>query len=190
MDRRKAIGGILGLTGISIASVVGVKYFYGNLKSKRGQLQNYSNLISELVDAIIPATETPGAKEALVHEYIINYMEECSSMKEYNNFLNGLNNLQENCVNTYHHNFENCSTVQKNQIIENLDNNYDSTSLFSKINNKLQGRSFFDILKSLTIEGYCTSEPGATMHLEYQRIPGKYNAITNLKVNQKAWATK
>ncbi len=190
MNRRKAIGGILGITGISIASFIGVKYFYVNQKTKRELLHNFSNLISELVDVIIPPTETPGAKEAKVHEYILSYMEDCSSMKEYNNFLNGLNDLQESCESTYNNTFENCTADQKNKIIESLDNNHDSKSLLSKINNKLQGRSFFDILKTLTIEGYCSSELGATMHLEYQPIPGKYNAITNLEPNQKAWATK
>jgi hypothetical protein len=55
-----------------------------------GQLKNYINLISELVDEIIPPTETPGAKEAKVQDYIIDFMESCSS-KEYKNFLKWLN---------------------------------------------------------------------------------------------------
>ncbi|MFI0491619.1 gluconate 2-dehydrogenase subunit 3 family protein [Flavobacterium sp.] len=190
MNRRTAIKGIFAIAGLSYVSIIGIKYFKGNLNQTRGKLEAHSLLIAELTDVIIPPTTTPGAKEALVHNYIISYMEDCSSMKEYNNFLDGLNDLQENCKNTYNHNFENCTVVQKNKIIENLDNNQDSTSLFSKISNKIQGRSFFDILKTLTIEGYCTSELGATKFLEYQPIPGKYIAITNLKVNQKAWATK
>jgi hypothetical protein len=41
MNRRKAIGGILGLTGISIASFVGVKYFSENEQLNEGQLKNY-----------------------------------------------------------------------------------------------------------------------------------------------------
>jgi hypothetical protein len=190
MNRRTAIKGILGVAGLGYATFIGVKYFIGYSNQGRGKLEAHSMLIAELTNVIIPPTTTPGAKEALVHEYIIRYMEDCSPMKEYNNFLNGLTDLQENCENNYNHNFEKCSGVQKNKILESLDDNHDSTSLFSKINNKLQGRSFFVILKSLTIEGYCTSELGATKHLEYQPIPGKYIAITNLRVNQKSWATK
>jgi len=190
MNRRTAIKGILGLAGLGYATFIGVKYFIGYSNQGRGKLEAHSMLIAELTNVIIPPTKTPGAKETVVHEYIIRYMEDCSQMKEYINFLNGLNELQENCQNSYNHNFENCTAVQKNKMLENLDNKLDSTSLFSKINNKLQGRSFFDILKLLTIEGYCTSELGATKHLEYQPIPGKYLAITNLKANQKSWATK
>jgi hypothetical protein len=188
MKRRKAIGGILALTGISIASFSGIKFFYA--KSNRGQLKNYLNLISELVDIIIPATETPGAKEAKVQNYIIDFMESCSSNKEYNNLFNGLNDLQESCLNEYAANFEDCTTNQKIEVLASLDSNSSSNSLLTKIDNKIRGRSFFNILKSLTVEGYCTSEIGATQHLAYVQIPVNYRAITTLELKQKAWATR
>lgn len=190
MNRRTAIKGILAVAGLGYASVIGVKYFIGYSNHDRGKLETQSILIAELANVIIPQTQSPGAKEAMVHKYIISYMEDCSSMKEYNNFINGLTDLQENCVSNYNTNFENCTTVQKNKMIEDLDANSGSNGLISKISNKLQGRSFYDILKSLTIEGYCTSEMGATQHLAYVLIPGKYNAITQLSKNQKSWATK
>jgi hypothetical protein len=190
MNRRTAIKGILAAAGLGYASIIGVKYFIGHSNQDRGKLEAHSKLIAELANVIMPPTQSPGAKDALVHNYIISYMEDCSSMKEYNNFINGLTDLQENCVGNYNNSFENCTAVQKIKIIEDLDNNSDSNGLISKISNKLQGRSFYNILKSLTIEGYCTSEMGATQHLVYALIPGKYNAITQLSKNQKSWATK
>jgi len=191
MNRRKAIGGILGFTGIGLASVAGYKYALGDSKQHKVAVKAYFDLISELVDVIIPTTaNSPGAKLAQVQDYIINYMEDCASRKEYTNFLNGLNNLRERCENNYGCNFESCSTLQKNELLDNLDNSWNSKGLLMKINNKLLGRSFFNILKTLTIEGYCTSYIGATKHLEYNPIPGKYVAITTLKINQKSWATK
>ena len=188
MKRRKAIGGILALTGIGVASYTGINLFSG--KPNRGQLKNYLNLISELVDVIIPPSDTPGAREAKVQDFIINFMESCSSNKEYNNFFNGLNDLQETCLSNYDANFETCSATQKITLLENLDSNTDSNSLFTKINNKIRGRSFFNILKSLTVEGYCSSELGATKLLSYVAVPINYKAITTIKPNQKAWATR
>ncbi|MDN3642974.1 gluconate 2-dehydrogenase subunit 3 family protein [Lutimonas halocynthiae] len=190
MNRRKAIGGILGLAGVSYASVIGVSHFKENSTESRGKLAAHANFLAELVDVIIPATSTPGAKMAGVQDYIINYMEDCSSSKEYTNFLNGLNDLHERCENAYGCNFEDCSASQKNELLENLDNSWYSKGLLMKINNKLLGRSFFNLLKTLTIEGYCTSFMGATKHLEYLPIPGRYKAITSLQTNQKSWATK
>ena len=190
MKRRTAIGGILGLAGLGYASIIGVKYFIGNSNQERGKLKTHSNLIAELAEVIIPTTTSPGAKSAQVQEYIISYMEDCSTIKEYHNFLNGLNDLQEDCRNSYRLYFEDCSASQKKELLENLDNSWVSKGLLLKINNKLRGRSFFNILKTLTIEGYCTSFIGATKHLEYVAIPGKYEAVTKLKINQKSWATK
>lgn len=190
MNRRTAIGGILGLAGVGIASVSILKYFKGDIDINRGKLENYVGLISELVEVIIPSTETPGAKSAKVQDYVISYMEECASVKEYNKFFNGLNDLQEDCINSYGSPFEDCSESQKNEQLESLDSGLDSNGLFMKISNKLRGRSFFNILKSLTVEGYCISSTGATQHLAYLPFPGKYKAITTLETNQKAWATK
>jgi hypothetical protein len=61
--------------------------------------------------------------------------------------------------------------------------------MLNKINKKLFGESFFFKLKELTIEGYCLSQPGATIGLAYDYIPGKYEGCTPLKPNQKSWAT-
>jgi hypothetical protein len=190
MNRRKAIGGIFGLAGVGFVSVVGAKYLIGNSSHNIEKLEGHLDLIAELVDVIIPTTTTPGAKESLVHEYIINYMEDCASRKEYNNFINGLNDLQETSVNSFNSVFEKCSETQKLQLLENLEGSSTYTGLLLKINNKLRGRSFFNILKTLTIEGYCTSSNGATKHLVYMPVPGRYDALTKLNVNQKAWATK
>lgn len=191
MNRRKALGGILGFTGVGLASFGGYKYFLGDLNKNKEEIKVYFDVISELIDVIIPTTAaSPGAKSAGVQDYIIYYMEDCSSKKEYHNFLNGLKDLQEHCLDAYGRNFENCTIDQKIKQVENLDNNSSSNSLFTKIRNKLLGRSFFNIIKTLTIEGYCTSSIGATKHLTYLPVPGRYKAITELSPNQKSWATK
>ena len=189
MNRRKAIGGILGLTGIGFVSVYGAKYFIGNSK-KKGSLKVHKDLLAELVEVIIPTATSPGAKESLVHEYIISYVEDCASRKEYNNFINGLNDLQETSFNSFNSIFEECSETQKKQLLENLEESTSYSGILLKINNKLRGRSFFNILKTLTIEGYCTSQIGATKHLQYMAIPGKFKHISQMDMNQKAWATK
>lgn len=190
MNRRKALSGILGLTGIGLSIFAGFKYFSTISSSNKGQLLNYLNLISELVDVIIPPTETPGAKQAKVQDYIINFLEVCASNKEYNNFFNGLNNLQETCLNNYNKNFEACSISQKNELLANFEDTSNSNNVFNKIDNKIRGRSFYNLLRTLTIEGYCTSEIGAKEHLSYAPLPVKYIAVTTLKTNQKAWATR
>lgn len=188
MKRRKAIRGILALTGIGVTSITAKEFFRINSSIEKGQLHRFTNAIAELADVIIPTSDTPGAKEAKVQEYIIDYMESCASKKEYSNFLNGLMELQENCLNDYGIPFENCLEDQKVMIVEDLAHSGFSNSLLSKIDAKLRGRSFFSMLKNLTIEGYCTSKQGAMELLAYQPIPGRYMAIVNIQPDQKAWA--
>lgn len=189
MNRRTALKGIFGIAGLGAASYAGYKYFSGGVRHSRGQLKDYYNLISELVDVIIPPTDTPGAKEALVQDYIVDFMEDCASSKEYNNFINGLIDLQEDCEVKYGNSFEKCSSEQKVEILKSFESGM-SNGIISKINNKIKGRSFYNILRTLTVEGYCTSSIGATQHLAYRPVPGKYKAITELGANQKAWATR
>ena len=189
MKRRKAIGGILAFAGIGVTSFAAKEFFQIRSSVERGQLYKYSGLIAELVDVIIPPSDTPGAKEAEVHEYIIDFMESCASKKEYTNFFNGLSELREACLNDYGTRFEECTMEKKIKIIKGLADSDFSNAMLAKIDAKLRGRSFFKILRALTIEGYCTSRAGVTELLAYQPIPARYEAITNIKPNQRAWAT-
>ncbi len=188
MKRRSAILGILSLTGIGIASYAGFNGI-GGKNINRGDLKNYLTLLEEIVDVVIPKTETPGAKEANVHYYILDYMEACSSDKEYNNFIAGLMDLQDQCMDSFNIRFEFCQSQQKRDILEKMESTLDPNSLLVKIKNKIGGRSFFEILKSLTVEGYCSSEIGATKHLRYAPVPGRYREVIISANNPKAWAT-
>ena len=188
MERRKALKGILGTMTIGLASFQGLDYFFG-ISSYFRDIKEYTELISELVDVIIPSTDTPGAKDARVHHYIIGYMENCARHKDYNNFINGLIDIENESQRRYHKSFKNCTRDEKYILVKELDDS-SKNQLIRKISNKIRGRSFFDLLKSLTIEGFCTSELGVTQFLKYQDIPGKYRAVTAFRLNEKAWATK
>ncbi|MGY0037942.1 gluconate 2-dehydrogenase subunit 3 family protein [Pedobacter sp. NJ-S-72] len=55
---------------------------------------------------------------------------------------------------------------------------------------KFLGIPFFIILKQLTVEGYCTSQTGATKGLAYDYIPRTFASCIPLTKNQRSWATK
>jgi hypothetical protein len=44
-------------------------------------------------------------------------------------------------------------------------------------------------LKDLTVTGYFTSEPGATLALRYDPMPGAYRGCVPLREIGRAWAT-
>ena len=190
MNRRNALRGIIGFTTVGLVTYQGVNYIFRNNLSKSKDIAEYSDLIAELVEVIIPTTvATLGAKNAQVHEYIISYMKNCSGRKDNNNFINGLINLEKESFRIFEKSFKDCTSQEKSSLIKELDDS-SRNHIIQKISNKIRGRSFFDLLKSLTIEGYCTSRIGVTEFFSYQPIPGHYQAITSYKSQQKAWATK
>ncbi|HLX67414.1 MAG TPA: gluconate 2-dehydrogenase subunit 3 family protein, partial [Puia sp.] len=52
------------------------------------------------------------------------------------------------------------------------------------------GRSFFTTLKKYTVEGYCTSQAGATRGLSYLYVPGSFHSCIPLQPGQRSWATR
>lgn len=191
MNRRTSVKGILGISFLSVSSFSIYKWINLNRQINLSSLISYRSLISELADTIIPKTDTPGAKEAGVENYIINVLLDCANKREQNKFLNGLLDVEEYSDNIFGKSFIKCSSEEKIAILTHFEKKDKfSISILNKINNKFLGKPFFSQLKSLTIEGYCTSEIGATQALAYDFIPGAYKACISLNIHQKSWATK
>ncbi|MFC4210482.1 gluconate 2-dehydrogenase subunit 3 family protein [Pedobacter lithocola] len=191
MNRRTSIRSILALSALGISSFSAYKWFDLHQKISLSQLTDFKLLITELAETIIPETDTPGAKSAGVHNYIINVLHNCTSKVEQNKFLNGLESVTSFTQNKFNKPFERCNSVQRTEILKHFEENDTYRyQILNKINNKLVGRPFFTLLKQLTIEGYCSSELGASQGLSYDYIPGSYIACMPLKSNQKSWATK
>ena len=84
-----------------------------------------------------------------------------------------------------------CNAVERNIVLKHFEEKgIYSLQILNKINNKFLGQTFFSKLKSLTVEGYCLSELGATKGLAYDYVPQTFEACIQLKNNQKSWATK
>ncbi|MEX8546004.1 MAG: gluconate 2-dehydrogenase subunit 3 family protein [Mucilaginibacter sp.] len=191
MDRKKAIKslaalGFLGLTSASVFEWTKVKIIIStdNLNQKK-------YIIAELAEMIIPRTNTPGAKDAEVETYIINNIKFCTDQKSQQNFLHGLLDLENYAFEKYNASFINCSSDRKAKILTFFEQNaFYKYQILNKIQNKVFGKPFFSLLKELTIEGYCTSQKGATIGLVYDYIPSSYHSCILLSKNQRSWATK
>jgi len=191
MNRRTSLKSALGLCLLGISSFSAYKWYSLNKEVDIRLIISFKPLISELAEIIIPQTDTPGAKAAGVENFIVNVITNCTGKKEQNKFLAGLNDLEKYTMDTYNKTFFKCSVKEKTQILEYFENKDTyRIRILNKINNKFLGQSFFTKLKNLTIEGYCSSQKGATEGLAYDYIPVNYEACIPLKPNQKSWATK
>jgi hypothetical protein len=191
MKRRKAIGSILLAGTATVVGFGGYEWFTLTKNPDRNYLRSKKSLLAELAETIIPATDTPGAKEAGAVEFMLPMLSECTDDKTLNRFVSGLQELEEYTRSKYHREFIDCSTIEKESVLAWADQKSATTnSLFEKAKNKYTGRPFFEMLKTYSVYGYCISEKGASTGLHYNAGPGRYLACIPLTPNQKSWATK
>lgn len=188
MNRRKAIIGV-SIAGVGVAGLLGgYKWFSMNRSPDLAYLDKETELIASLAETIIPRTDTPGARDAGVQDFIILMLKDCTTTREQNTFINGLKDIQEYARTNYGKKYQDCTTTQQEAALKNFQR-APVSGIMGKVKNRLLGRSFFSILREYTVEGYCTSRAGATEGLAYLSVPGSYEACIPLKPGQRAWAT-
>ncbi len=150
----------------------------------------YKELIDEISETIIPATDTPGAKEAKVADYIINVLNNCVSEHDKYVILSGLEDLEEYSVKKFSSSFIACTSDDKIAALQHFEKKLLLPHpLLNKVRRKIFGETFFEQMKWLIVSGYCTSELGATSGLAYDHIPSEYISCTPYIPHQRSWAT-
>lgn len=178
----------IGFLGTSIYS--GFKWIIKKNATQAVSLNYYRSLIAELAETIIPATDTPGAMDARVEDFIIKTILECEDSNTQSRFISGLMDLQSYTMRNYNRTFKDCSLENRINILEHYEKKAFKPSILNKIERKFLGEPFFYKLKSLTVIGFCTSEIGATKALAYDFIPINYHACITLLDGQQSWATR
>jgi hypothetical protein len=168
MDRRVAIRQILLLGGASIIlpscnwnkEEISIKL--NHLKIGNKQI----DLISEISEAIIPTTDTPGAKALNVHRFVLRMVDDCFPKEEQKVFTAGLDDMQDYSHKSTGKSFINSDQNQRLEILKQIEND-------AKASKEL--KSFANSVKQLTVEGYATSEYAMTHRKDpYKLVPGHY----------------
>ena len=191
MKRRDYLKSVIVLGGLSLTSVSAFKWYKINKHVAAGAIEQKRLIIAELAEMIIPRTDTPGAKDAGVPDYVINVMIKCASVKEKNKFLSGIREIEDYTADRFGKDFLKCTLNERNEALQYVaEHARFSSSLLNKINDKFLGTPFYPKFKGLVVEGFCLSEQGATQALAYDYIPGSYEACIPIKPHQKSWSTK
>ena len=148
-------------------------------------------MISEMAETIIPATETPGAKDARVGEFVIKMINEHADAKVQNRFMSGLHDAENYAASKYNQSFVKCTSAQREEILLHFEqSSKPMKGILGKVQRKILGTSFFVTLKTYVVMGYATSQLGATRGFAYDFIPGPFQANLPLQPGQRSWATK
>ncbi len=111
-----------------------------------------------LSELIIPLTETPGAKAALVNQFIDSVLEK-GDKETRAEFLGGLDWLDAHSKGTSGKDFVSLSGSEQQALLMPIAKAVDAGA------SKDQGAQFFQAMKSLTIAGYYSSEIGMMQEL-------------------------
>ena len=143
---------------------------------------DYRILLAEMADTILPDTDSPGAKAAKTEEFIILSVDNCMTLPRRKRFLDDLLAADERCLREQGASFVNCSAEKRIDFFKKLEaeNTADLDPEFPP---------FFKVLKTLTLYGYFTSEIGATQALNYDPVPGVWEADLKIDASTKAWAS-
>ena len=144
-------------------------------------------LLADITDVIIPETDTPGAKAAGAHEFVIRVMRDCFPLAEQQAFYRGVEKVDETAQSLHGRHFQELQADQKIAIMSAIAAG--DTSLLHRVWSKAMHRAtFFRRLRELTITGYFISEIGATQALAYLPIPGHFDGDVPMVPGQKSWA--
>jgi glucoside 3-dehydrogenase (cytochrome c) hitch-hiker subunit len=132
-----------------------------------------------MTEQIIPATDTPGAKDARVNEFIDVILTEWATPEERAHFIAGLEDIDRQSQKLFGKNFVDASPEQQIAQLRAIDD----VTLADRVvrahhgnhveppDQQLKG-DFWEVFKRITVHGYYTSEIGFSQELKLQIIPG------------------
>ena len=142
--------------------------------------------LNEVAETILPATKSPGAKEAKVGELMVVMVNDTYEEKDQKIFHEGILKLDEASKKANSKSFMEATPEQRTSLLTALDK---EAKEYQKSKKKEDPNHYFTMMKQLTLFGYFTSKEGATQALRYIAVPGKYDGAYPYKKGDKAWAT-
>ena len=133
------------------------------------------NLLTTLVDRIIPATDTPGASDVGVPAFIDRLLAEWLDPEDRDRFLAGLDSVGDELASL--------PAEVQGELLARLD-----AEAVAAREAEVDPLPFFATLKEVTLVGYYTSEAGATEELQWLPLPGRYDGDAPLEEIGRTWA--
>jgi hypothetical protein len=142
--------------------------------------------VTAIAELIIPGTETPGATDVGVNQFIDLILTEWYSEEERDRFLKGLADVDFRTQSLFQKKFVDCSPRQREEILAELGEQM--TEEAEAVRNHARPyrgslpkpeKNFYYMLRSLTLTGYYTSEDGAIKELGFEVVPNHYDSCAD-----------
>lgn len=173
----------------------------GGSYSLRTLNPHQNDTVVAMIDQIIPATDTPGAKTARVNEFIDVILTEWATDEERRNFLDGVASVDKQSNELFGKDFASASPDQQITLLRSMDDAASATRAERRRrasntpdeerDTQLKG-DFFSVFKNITLHGYYTSEVAVTKELNPENrsvydliMPGAFHGCTPIPAERK-----
>ena len=121
------------------------------------------HLLTDIVDTIIPTTDTLGAKDLNVPTFVQKVVTDCYEKETQEAFLRGLDTVKRLSKEGYGKSFSALVPAQRLELLSQMEEAEDKDQ-----------QAFLKLVKELTILGYTNSEYVLTNFSNYSMVPGHY----------------
>lgn len=189
MNRREAINRVAWIMG---GTVIGANLLLeGCTRTATPTVEglfepNSIDFIGDVAETILPATSSPGAKEAGVGAFIPVMVKDCYTAEDQDVFVKGLAQIDEEAKKAYSKKFQELAADERTALLNTIDK---EAKEYQSSKEPEDPNHYFHLFKQLTLLGFFTSELGATQALRYVQVPGRYDGEYPYQKGDKAWAT-
>lgn len=174
MERRSALKNLIIIGGgIALLPSCLNKPEKASVRLKNVEINHQQeNILAEVAETIIPATDTPGAKALGVHLFVLKMLDDCYNKKDQKAFLTGLEQLETMAKKQYKNSFVDCSKDDKESVLKSIETGNQNAGEISK---------FYQIMKQKTIQGYLNSKYVMNNLIVFELVPGRYDGYFPVK---------
>jgi len=140
--------------------------------------QDQYHLCNAIADTILPKTESPSASEVRVVEFMDLLLNDVWEPEVVGSFIEGLGKFDDECKSANQISFTKLRQEQKIAYLEPIDKMVMSEDYGETV-------PFYYTFKRLCLTVYYSSEQGVKQNLDYQPVPGAYQADVELKPGDK-----
>ena len=137
------------------------------------------DLVAEIAERILPASDTPGAKDVEVQNFIDRQVALNASDEEKAMFLDGLSYIETKSTDIAGGSFSSISDEERDQVLQAVVDEWQDAP---------GEKPFFPAFRGLVVTGYFTSERVCKEVLVYDPIPGEFNGCIDYSEGDPLWA--
>ncbi|AYL94798.1 gluconate 2-dehydrogenase subunit 3 family protein [Mucilaginibacter celer] len=152
-------------------------------------------LIGEVSETIIPKTTTPGAKDLLLHLFVLKMVDDCYKKEDQQAFVAGGSHFADAVQKQYGKTFDQLDAKTRELFLLDIEKEIQAEMLEAAKRDSAtvprfvgkysaETRKFYSMVKRQTINGYTNSKYFMTNIVVYELVPGRYNARFPYKLKQ------